>query len=238
MRRMALVVTFLLISSFPPPAVAQNATSIWGIPIQPPPPDLFSPEAPPSGDTPDGIGLFIDPTTGTLAWQRGRITSGPSALGWNAALTGNTQNILVGPVDAQGFRPGLAAYVPPGVWDVEGRVVIAGPSNVEYDVLVMQGHELSPDPNRAGIVSEAPQVVGGGVGTSAGPAWMPFSIPFAAYSVQFAGQPGQANEIAVWVYPKMSGQAGAALGGISPNDAGGGIPLNYVSSFVVRRMRR
>lgn len=220
------------------PAVAGDATSIWGIPIQPPPPGLFSPEPWPSGDTPDGIGLFVDPATGTLAWQRGRISSGASAVGQMLfLLTGNTQNVIVGDIGPDGFRGHLAAYVPPGVWDVEGRVVLSGPSNTEFDVLVMQGHDLSPDPRRAGIVSESPQVVGGGVGTSPGPDWMLFSIPFAAYGVQFRGDPGQANEISVWVYPKIEGFAGAVMGGVMGNERGGGIPLNYVSSFVVRRVR-
>ena len=136
------------------------------------------------------------------------------------------------------MRSGLVAYIPRGVWNLIGTVVIAGPTNIEYDVTVWKGHIASADPARSGIVSEAPQAVGGGVTSWTGAAHMPFSIPFAAHLIQYIGAPGTANEISVSVYPKVNGDAGAALGHVDPDSTGyGGVPAHYVSSMMITRMR-
>ena len=234
-----LAIALLMCLSSPVSALAADATSLHGIPIQPPPAGLFAPEGSPGGDTADGIGLFADPATATLVWKRASVTAGPSALSANVALAGQQMNLLAGPPDYanHGFRSGLVAYIPAGVWELEGRLVIAGPTNVEYDVVVMQGHTLSPDPGRSGIVSEQAQPVGGGVSSWTGAAYLPFTIPFSAHAIQFVGDPGQANELSVWVYPKTPGDGGAALAGIAPDSRGGGIPLNFVSTFRVWRSR-
>ena len=164
MRRISCALSGLLIVLSIGFAAAQNATSIWGIPISPPPPNVFAPEPPPGGDTADGTGLFIDPQTGTINWLQPHLAHGPSALGENMAIPGRTWVMLAGFVDAGGFRPGLASYPPRGVWDLHGRVVIRGPSNTEYNVVITQGTVLSP--TRPGFLTEQPVVVGGGVQTS------------------------------------------------------------------------
>ena len=306
--RTVLAILYLTIMSLlvPPSAVAQNATSIWGIPITPPPPNIFAPDPPPGGDTADGTGLFIDPSTGTINWLQPHLAHGPSALGENVPIALRAWTMLAGGIDAGGFRPGLASYPPRGVWELHGRVVLVGPSNTEYNAIVTQGTQLSPDPARAGFLTEQRIIVGGGVqtsppttgggiglvllpdGTVRGPTGntvgqllpdgtlrpmpdttilgqlqvngtvvmvdgtvvypglelpagtsRPFTIPFTAPIIQCPAAYGQACEVLVWVYAKTDTPGAVALSIIGPDETGGGgVPLNYVSSLNIWRMRR
>ena len=149
--------------------------------------------------------------------------------------------MLAGPVNygTWGFRDQLVSYPSKGVWELDGCVVIAGPTNVEYDIKITRGTALSADPGRAGILTDSPVIVGGGVQTWTGPAYLPFSIPIAAHDINCGLTPGQATELLVWVYPKIDNSAGAAaLAVIGPDATGqGGLPVALVSSFVVRRVR-
>lgn len=197
----------------------------------------FAPQPMPDGETSDNYFLGMDPD-GTVTFRAIRQLCGPSSLSENFPLIGRQHNFLVGPVGQWGMRTGLVAYVPPGWWNLQGNLVIAGPSNVEYVIAVWQGHGLSPDPARPGIVSENPQIVGGGVHTWTGAAHLPFTIPFCAHLMQYMGEPGTANEIMVSVYPKVDGSAGSALGLISADATGNGnLPANFASSFMITRMR-
>ena len=213
-----------------------NATSILGAEIEPLPP--FAGEPMPSGDTSDGLVLAMNPATGKLKFQRAHIACGPSALGENMGLIGRQHNFLWSDAGEYGMRGGLAAYIPSGVWNLDGSLVIAGLSGVEYDVCVWQGMALSQDPLRPGIVSENAQIVGGGVTTWAGGNYLPFQINFRAHMLQFIGESPLANEIGVSVYPKCDGPAGAALSAIDADSTGhGGLPNCFVSSFMIRRER-
>lgn len=213
------------------------SNEIRGIPVALPP-ALWADEPMPSGDSLDGMVLALDPATQTINFKRSHLACGPSSMGWNQSLIGKQDNFLWGAVGEHGMRAGLAAYIPPGVWNLSGSLVIAGPSNVEYVVRVWQGHAPSAHPGRLGIVSESPAIVGGGVDTWCGPSHRPFSIPFVAHLIQYAGLPGTANEIAVSVYPKVAGDAGAVLGAIGADETGGGyLPANFVSSFMITRVR-
>lgn len=213
------------------------ADDIRGIPVALPPASLWDTEPFPSGDSPHGKHLALNPANGHIDWLYTHLACGPSALHAHFPLTGNQDNWLVGPVNYadHGFRSELVAYIPRGVWNLYGTLVIAGPTNVEYDIIVLQGHGQSADPGRVGIACDNPQVVGGGVGTWTGAAHMPFSIPFSAHVIQYAGEPGQACEISVSVYPKYSGPAGSALAVVG--GPGMGVPVGHVSQFMITRVR-
>lgn len=212
-----------------------DVTSIHGIEIEQLPSFAQSPM--PSGDTSDDFVLSMDPATGKLRFRKTALACGPSALDHNINIPGNVETPLWGPVGQYGMRSGLVAYVPNGVWNLEGILVVAGVTNVEYNIYVKQGHTLSTDPERAGIVSENSAVVGGGVGTQTGPGYLPFAIPFRARMIQFNGGEDQANEISISVFPKTTDNTGAALGLITPNSHGGGIPACFVSDFMITRVR-
>lgn len=220
--------------------------TIHGLPIIAPPLDF--PRPMPDGDTCENYVLQLVPGANgvpeSVAFKPVHVIAGPSSLTGNLPLVGRQATPLweLGdPVnnaefDQWGMRGGLAAYVPPGVYKVTGVLVVACPMGTEVNVIAKQGHALSPDPLRPGIVSEGAVQVGAGVGVTSGGDYRPFAIPFAAPLVQFAGQSGQANEISIWAYLK-SDQNGAALGVIAPDENGGGCPSNMVSWLMAERVR-
>lgn len=209
---------------------AQDATSIHGIPIEAPPVDLFLPEPMPSGDTADDIGLFLDPETQRIVFKKTEIAMGPSTLDHNIPLECGVPRMIATAPGEWGMRFGMAAYIPRGVWNLYGKVAIAGPSYAVYNVEVRQGHTEGGQP---GIATENAQVVGGGIQSWAGPAHLPFSIPLTAHMIQYYGPYGTANEITVWVTASnCSGFGGAVLG------AANGMPANFITDFMIWRVRR
>jgi hypothetical protein len=225
--------------------------TIHGLPIIAPPMDF--PRPMPDGDTCENYVLQLVPGSEpgfegvpvAVAFKPVHILQGPSTLGRNLPLPGRTPTPLwdlaslpAGPeFDQWGMRGGLAAYVPPGVYEAYGKLVVACPMGTEVNVIVRQGHNLSQNPARAGIVSENPEQVGFGVGVTSGGDYRPFTIYFSASSIQFAGAAGQANEISVWAYAK-SAETGAALGVIETDEfGGGGGPAHMVSELVIKRTR-
>src|SRR5262249_11622008 len=239
MRPIALGV--VVVGSLVSRAYAQNATSLWGVPIEQPPAGVFAPSAPPADESPDGIGLFFDSTTGTLRWKQAHISHGPSALAHNTPLAGRQWNSLAGSVDyaSGGFRTELVGYPDPGVWELNGTVVVAGPTNVEYNILVTIGTTMDQDPRRSGLITGNPVIVGGGVQTWTGQANMPFAIPVAAQDIHCNTQRGNECEVIVWIYPKADGLVSSALAVIGPDwTGGGGLPEFFVTSFTMRRGRQ
>lgn len=223
----ALTTAILLLVSI---AHGADATSIHGITIEAPPADVFIPEPMPSGDTWDDIGLFLDPETQRIVFKKTEIAMGPSALDHNIPLQCGVPRMIATAPAEYGMRYGLAAYIPRGVWNLYGKVAIAGPSYAIYNVEVRQGHAEGGQP---GIATENAQVVGGGIQSWAGPAHLPFSIPVTAHMIQYYGPYGTANEITVWVTAtNCSGFGGAVLGSAN------GMGPNMITDFLIWRARR
>lgn len=224
-----------------------DATSLCGLPIESPPLDF--PRPMPDGDTADNYFLSLCPNAlgvpSKLVFRPVHLIAGPSSLGGNIALPGREVTPLWelgNPVsalefDPNGMRAGLMAYVPPGVYMIFGVLVVACPGSTEVDVIVKQGHTLSGDLLRPGIISESAEQVGYGGGTTSASDYRPHQIFFAAPNVQFSGVAGTANEISVWAYVKND-LGGAALGVIASDGAGGGGgPSHMVSWLVAMRVR-
>jgi hypothetical protein len=222
-----------------------DATSIWGVAIDRPP--SFAPNPMPNGDTADGLALSLNPVTKTLSWKQAHINAGPSSLMQNMPLAGRQDNFLWNTtLDSYGMRTdGLAAYPSCGVHNLRGRVIVAGATNVEYNVLVWQGKTLTPSrPNiyviDPGNLASSATIIGGGAATWTGAANVPFTIPFDAYMLTFYGDSNQTCEIAVSVCPKnYTGTCGAALCQVDPDGItkAGGVRLGHASIFNIERAR-
>lgn len=173
----------------------------------------------PSGENQEGRVWGWNPNTGRPELRHPKIFFGPMALDastGNISLTTNTWVPLYGAVDADGFRPGMVAYVPRGRYGLFGKVAIATTSTGKtYYVRVRQGTTEDDPVNQAKIAIGNPVTVGGGIGISPAVASAPFSIPFLAPDIQYAGDPFHADEIWVEVYAENTGSAPGAGAAIS-----------------------
>lgn len=216
-----------------------DCTSIWGIPIAQPPADLFSAAPHPDNDPAEGLILGVDTKLGMLNFLRPNLGSGPAALTAHMALLPRQDTFLWSDVSFDpvpgfpqgGFRGGMVEYQSPGTGDFNGRVFVAGPAGVKYHVTVWQAHDPSPDPRRAGFVTENRQKIGGGWGTYPGADYLPFAIDFYAEGIQYIGSRGTCCELSVSVYAETNATTCAALGYITsdPLTGQGGVIPGYAT---------
>lgn len=212
-----------------------DATHIHGVEVQIP---NFNGVPMPSGDAAWGRVASLNPDTGKIEWRQPHLAIGPSSLLSNVGIPGRRWTTLWHGIDQDGFRSGLVAYIPRGVWQLWGTIVVAGPGSTAYDIRVMQAHDLSPDPNRVNFVTENRQQVGAGCGVGSAPDHLPAAIPFCAHMIQFFGDEPQACEISVDVYAKYDGNSAAALASVTPDaQGGGGVPNAWCSTFTIMRIR-
>lgn len=259
-----LAIFFLTTGSF-----AQNATSIQGTAIVPPSVGVPAPgyTGCPNCASQDGLTLSYSSSANGYIISDPHISGGQSALTVNLPLLGNAWTFLdTAPIYSTAaplppyccFRGGLVGYPNSGYWNLDGTLTVAGPSGIEYDILVyVGGHQephtgvLQPDMITGGPSQNAYYMVGGGSGSCAGPSYQPCQIKFSAFLI-FCGALGVAAcEIRVAVYPKSAGPSIAALGWVGPLGGGpsapplaagpiqanAGVPQGYVSYFYLRKER-
>lgn len=200
---------------------------------------IADPEPFPSGETHTGWSFSYNSKHRCFTFQATNFLTGQGAIATNLPLTQNTWTPLDGPVNAQGFRPNLAQYVPAGTYDLQVKVTFAtSVANSQYEIAVTQGLSLQTSGLQKNIAIGTDPVgtgnnifLGAGYCASPGTASNPFECSVIVPKFQCPVARGQACEIRTWAWTSNATSAGAALAA-SPHTG-----ANYVSTLILRRDR-